>query len=126
VPIRHEVRDALLWIVVDGVYDDAELRAAWQRAFSDPAFRKGMPALIDSRKSLANPSRELLMERADFLAGLRAHIGPRLAFLVADALHYGLARMVAVFTEQSGLEIQVFEDARRAEAWLLEPRGVEP
>jgi hypothetical protein len=122
VPISHEVRGALLWIVVDGDYDDAELHAAWQRAFADPAFRDGMPALIDSRKSLANPSRELLVERAEFLAGLRTRIGPRCAFLVADALRYGLARMVAVFTEQSGLEIRVFEDARRAEAWLLEPR----
>ena len=119
-PIRHEVRGALLWIVVDGDYDEAELRAAWERAFADPAFQAGMPALIDSRKSLANPSRGRLLERAEFLASLRGRIGSRFAFLVGDALHFGLGRMLAVFAEQVGLEIQVFEDARRAEAWLLE------
>jgi hypothetical protein len=118
-PIGHEVRGPLLWIVVDGEYDDAELRAAWDGAFADPAYRPGMPALIDSRKSLANPSREVLAKRAEFLAGLRDRIGPRLAFLVGDALRFGLARMVGAFTEPGGLEIQVFEDARRAEAWLL-------
>jgi hypothetical protein len=122
VPIRHEVRGSLLWMIVDGPYDDAELRASWQSAFEDPAFREGMPALVDSRKSVANPSRDDLVERAEFLAGLRDRIGPRLAFVVGDALRFGLARMVAVFAEESGLEIQVFEDARRAEAWLLEPR----
>jgi len=110
----------VLWIVVDGHYDDAELHASWQRAFADPSFRDGMPALVDSRKSLANPSRELLVERAEFLAGLRDRIGPRLAFVVGDALRFGLARMVAAFAEQSGLEIQVFEDPRHAEAWLGE------
>jgi len=120
VPIRHEVRGPVLWIVVDGHYDDAELHASWQRAFADPSFRDGMPALVDSRKSLANPSRELLVERAEFLAGLRDRIGPRLAFVVGDALRFGLARMVAAFAEQSGLEIQVFEDPRHAEAWLGE------
>jgi hypothetical protein len=122
VPIRHEIRGALLWIIVDGDYDEAELRAAWACAFADPAFREGMPALIDSRKSLANPSRPLLKERAAFLASQRARIGPRCAFLVSDALHFGLARMVGVFTEPGGLETQVFEEAARAEAWLLEGR----
>src|SRR5512145_3492723 len=104
-PIRHEVRGPLLWIIVDGDYDDAGLHAAWERAFADPAFRPGMPALIDSRKSLANPPREVLAVRAEFLAGLRDRIGPRLAFLVGDALRFGLARMVGALTAPGGLEI---------------------
>ncbi len=119
-PIRHEIRGPLLWVVVDGPYDDDELRAAWNRAFSDPAFSEGMPALIDSRKTLANPTRAGVVARADFLAGLRSRIGARCALVVSDPLHYGLARMLAAFTESSGLEIQVFEDPARAEAWLLD------
>jgi hypothetical protein len=118
-PIGHEVRGPVLWIVVDGEYDDTELHAAWERAFADPAFRPGTPALIDSRKSLANPPRDVLVKRAEFLAGLRDRIGPRLAFLVGDALRFGLARMVGALTEPGRLEIQVFDDARKAEAWLL-------
>lgn len=117
--IRHEIRGPLLWIIVEGEYDDAELHAAWERAFADPAFRAGMPALIDSRSTLAAPSRAGVAERAAFLAGLRPRIGPRCALLVGDALRYGLGRMLAAFAEQSGLEIEVFEDPRRAEAWLL-------
>lgn len=116
--IRHEIRGSLLWLVVEGEYDDAGLREAWERAFADPAFRDGIPVLIDSRKTLASPSRERMLERADFLVGLRRHIGPRCAFVVSDALHYGLARMLAALTEPGGLEIQVFEDPARAEAWL--------
>ncbi len=109
----------MLWIVVDGAYDDAELQSAWQRAFADPAFRAGMPALIDSRNTLAAPSRAGIAERAAFLSGLRPRLGPRCALLVSDPLRYGLGRMLAAFTEQSGLEIQVFDDPVRAEAWLL-------
>ena len=117
--IRHEIRRSVLWIVVDGEYDDAELRAARERAFADPAFREGMPALIDSRKTLANPTRTRVQERADLLASLRTRSGPRCAFVVGDPLHFGLARMLAAFSEQSGLEIRVFEDPARAETWLV-------
>ena len=117
--IRHEVRGPILWMVVDGAYDDAELASAWERAFADPAFRAGMPALIDSRKTVAAPSRARVAERAEFLTGLRPRLGTRCAILVSDPLHYGLGRMLAAFTDRSGLEVQVFDDAARAEAWLL-------
>src|SRR5262245_63710928 len=99
-PIRHEVRGPVLWIIVDGAYDDAELAAAWERAFADPAFESGMPALIDSRKTVAAPSRAEVAGRASFLAGLRPRLGARLALVVADPLHYGLGRMLGAFTEQ--------------------------
>jgi hypothetical protein len=46
VPIRHEVRGPLLWIVVDGEYDEAELHAAWERAVADASFREGIPARL--------------------------------------------------------------------------------
>jgi len=123
VPIRHEIRGALLWIVVDGDYDDAELRATWEGAFADPDFREGMLTVIDSRKTLANPSRAGVLERADLLARLRSRIGPRCALVVGDALHYGLGRMLAAFSAESGLEIQVFDDPARAEAWVAGAAG---
>lgn len=120
-PIRHEIRGALLWIVVDGGYDEAELERAKQNALHDPAFRPGMPVLIDSRKTSVAPSRGGVAERAAFLAGLRPRVGPRCALVVSDPLHYGLARMLAAFGEPQGLEIQVFQDPEHAEAWLLGP-----
>src|SRR5262249_12173267 len=121
-PLRHQIRGSILWLVVEGEYDDAALRKAWESALADPAFRDSMSVLIDSRKTAASPSRERVMERAEFLVSLRGRIGPRCAFVGGDALHYGLARMLGAFTEPGGVEIQVFEDVAHAEAWLSSSR----
>jgi hypothetical protein len=118
-PLRHEVRSDVLWIVVEGEYDDAELHACYERAFADPAFRDGMHLMIDSRKTLANPTRGELVERVRFLSSLRPRIGARCAVVVADTLHYGLARMFGAYGEPHGFEIRVFSDPVLAESWLL-------
>ena len=117
--IRHEIRGSMLTLVVDGEYDAATVRTLWERIVADPAFRDGMPVLIDSRKTVANPSRAVLREQAEFLVGLQGRIGPRCALVVSGVLHYGLARMLAALAEPGGLEIQAFEDPARAEAWLV-------
>jgi hypothetical protein len=49
--------------------------------------------------------------------------GPRIAVVVSDALHYGLARMGGSLLDLSGFDLQVFETPGEAMAWLREGRA---
>lgn len=121
--VRHEIRRSTLWFVVEGDYGLDEMRGAAERALSDPGFRDGFAVLIDVRETPSSPSRQLLEETVHFLASLRPRMGPRWAVVAGDLLHYGLGRMFGTFADFRGVEVQVFDDPSRAEAWLAREFG---
>jgi hypothetical protein len=48
----------------------------------------------------------------------REQFASRIAIVVSDPLHHGLARIGGSYAEPSGFEVEVFRDLETARAWL--------
>ena len=117
-PLEYRVEPDLLVVVAKEEYDFAEVRDVFERAIRDPALRKPASVLIDARDSRQNPPVSEMEATARFAHGLRPSIGPRIAVVVSGSLRYGLGRMLALLTEPSGYDMQVFRDLDAADAWI--------
>lgn len=99
----------------------AEELAAYTRALeAEPLFHSGAPVFHDARNwDLNVPTAELLTVARNPVRTPRGDAGPRrAAFLAADALGYGMLRVIATLRERPDLTIKVFYDLEEAKTWL--------
>ena len=118
--VQYEIEDGVLVLrlVAEGF---SYLRSALVAAKGDPAWRRGMPLLLDLRGESFEARYEDVRWRTDILAQMREQFGPRWAFLTdPGATHRGIARMFAVFSEERGLNVGLFGDKDEAFRWLRE------
>jgi hypothetical protein len=54
-----------------------------------------------------------------FTTGFPAASGIKMAVLVSDDLHFGLARMSAAIHSLHGIDVEPFRDKEKAWAWLV-------
>lgn len=124
-PLQYSI-DSVLGIVritVEGspsLQEQAELAAQWMR---DPAYREGMPILLDNRLRTEPSDREHVTKVA--LQAERSSLpkGTRCAVVVATDAEYGMTRMFASMSEGQPLLTKPFRDIAAAEQWLV--AGVE-
>ena len=100
---------------------DAEIIHKVRRAFmAHPAFVPGMPSLYDMRElgSEALTGAELSKILEDGNAILEERGVHRTAFIAAQDIAFGLARMYELMGGAAQGERAVFRDRESAEAWL--------
>ena len=118
VGIAYHLDGDLLRFVTTGGAEYAAGAVVLRRGFAAAAGGPRRHLLFDIRASDEDRSPDELRGVADLVATHRdVHTG-RCAMVAADPLHYGLARMAAVFFETHGFEAAVFRDLDAAEAWL--------
>jgi hypothetical protein len=109
----------MLRIVGEGDYTAQELRDVFVAAMSDPRTRPGIPTLLDIRESEAQRTNDELVSLVDFLGSKRDRAVPlRVAVVTEGDLRFGLSRMVSVYLERYGVDLQAFRDIESAELWL--------
>jgi hypothetical protein len=83
-----------------------------------------LPELFDARGATTNLTAEqvrtLVYRAASTLR--RIPLGPT-AIVATDDLVFGMARMYAILTEDSGARVEVFRDVESANRWLQEVSG---
>lgn len=122
-PVTYEIAGTTITLRMTGIYDTADIRAALGAAIAEPARTEITGLLFDVRRSmsLVGRSADEVRAMARFLAANADHYGRRLAIIADTDAAFGLMRLGAVGVEESGVESQVFRDAREAEAWLRQP-----
>lgn len=125
-PVTWKIRDSIIVIAVDGTGDD-DVRAAIVSAIRSPQFRQGVALLLDMRLGQGNPASEDLRSLARWISKLPSRgVSPFCAIVVGPKQHhFGLARMVAIYAEFEGMDVEVFRDFDSAERWLHESGGKE-
>ena len=121
--VTYFIKDGVVIFVPAGQYGLDDLKAAYDAALSDPGFVTPMQIFVDARESRVNPPIEELRESAKFFGSMRPHFCEPWVIVVSEPLRYGLARMLSVFVEAYGLNIQVFRDTE--EAWVVLQNNVE-
>ena len=100
----------------------AQSRQEWiekfEAAIADPEFSSKIPFLFDYRMYKGNSPKEIIIARANYLGALQGKISSTIAILVTDPLHYGLGRMLQVYTSRYGFQIEVFTSPNEALKYL--------
>lgn len=126
-PMSFEIKPQEIWFRTSGDVDYAEGIAVLEQGLHEaqqatPSRR--WPVVFDIRDSEENRSANELRGIAQFVAAHDGILTGRCAVLTSDALHYGLGRMFEVFSEDLGIEVQVFRDLDSLRAWLdADPSG---
>lgn len=99
-----------------GVIGNAETQAHYAKMKADGGFDPGFRQLCD----LTDLDRlELTPDDLRALARLRVFAaGAKRAFVAPVDHHFGLARMLEVYSESEGSEVRVFRTRAEAEEWL--------
>jgi hypothetical protein len=109
----------VLRIVGEGDFAVQDLREILDAALADPRTEPGTPTLMDVRRSEATRTTEELVSVVDSFGSKRDPSVPlRCAVVTTSDLRFGLSRMVSVYLERYGVDLQVFRDIESAEAWL--------
>ena len=118
--LRYEITSpGIVSVLVTGAADpDAVIELLRSLAY-DPAFRPGMPQLVDMR-DVPEPLPVKDLERVAYaFEQLRARFaGSRAAVLVSTTAMFGVVRQFGTLVERAGLEVTPFTDEHEALAWL--------
>jgi hypothetical protein len=119
VAITYHFEGDFLFTDIEGDTSYEDVKAYLDRLMVDPAFRPGMPGLIDCRrvKSLFSIF-DLRKTAADAKKRPQMQVPGRAAVLATSNVIYGLLRMYEVFNEGNPAEIRVFRKPEDAMVWL--------
>lgn len=111
----------------EGVYPSQELIDTFDRALADPRFPRDARFLLDVTRSesLADRTVDELRKVVDHFGSRAGRVGRRCALVAESAVHYGLMRMAAAFSEGYGVETRVFRTKEEAVEWLNQGLAME-
>ena len=117
--ISYRFEGDFLYTTIEGETGYEDVKAYLDALIEDPAFRPGMPGLIDCRrvKSLFSIT-DLRRTASDAKRRPELQVPGRSAVLASSNLVYGLLRMYEVFNEGNPAEVRVFRRPEEAMAWL--------
>lgn len=120
-PITYDIdsENGVILIRGSGTISDDEMVDVTQRIREDPALEPGMVSFSDMR-GVESKVTAVGMQRVAGLVGRTEEQRGRArsAALVDGPLGFGMGRMFAVLSEETGLEYRVFDDEDAAHAWL--------
>lgn len=120
--LSYEIRGGILRYTAHGdVEYDVGLRVLQDGLAAAVAAYDGtpIPVLFDIRDSAEHRGADELRGIAAVLGQHAETVGGKCAIAAESGLYYGVSRMFAVFVEEYGIEMQIFETPEKAEAWLL-------
>jgi hypothetical protein len=120
-PIQFTVEPQarLIVYVVEGNATSDEARLFLDAVLAHPAYQRGFTFLGDRRDVVRGPTSAYVYGITDEVNARATQIAPcRWAVIVSDTYAYGMARMWAIMTERSGVQILPFRTAKAATDWL--------
>lgn len=105
---------------LEGVYPPQEIIDTFDRALADPRFPNDARFLLDVTRSesLAGRTVDDLRRVVDHFGPRAGRVGRRCALVAQSAVHFGLMRMAAAFSETYGVDTRVFRTVKEAVDWL--------
>ena len=122
-PILHCIEGHVIGVAIQGRVPPWRIPAALETILSDPTMPDALGLLLHDRGSTCKPSYNEVRELARLLARFAERFGRRAAVVAALPIHYGIARMLAVFAQPLNIDLRVFRNLSAAEDWL---RGKQP
>jgi hypothetical protein len=126
VAITYRFEGEFLYTTIEGETGYEEVKSYLDELMVDPAFRPGMPGVIDCRrvKSLFSIL-DLRRTAADARTRPQMQVPGRAAVIASSNIIYGLLRMYEVFNEGNPSQTRVFREPGPAMEWLKRPHGDE-
>jgi hypothetical protein len=115
---RLESDGTILVLVTGARFTTNELSDVVKSAFDDPAVRPPVKLLLDSRGSRENASAEEVQRRVSMFGSRLDLFVPRVAVVVSDDLHHGIARIGAALVEEYSVNLSIFRNFDEAFRWL--------
>lgn len=127
VPIRYEILPDLVHVEITGMMSATEIFEFYGQVGSNPAFRPGMPFLVDARAvTEAAPFPEMRTTAIGATHSPVFSVPTKSAALVSSPWMYGLVRQWAAISSDSPLVTHPFFDVDTAMAWLRSPSADDP
>ena len=117
-PLTYDVVEDILVIQAGGKWDFSALKQTLHKAAKSLRGRCLHGILLDDRDSRFTGFHENYGDMARFHHRLSDRIGKKMAVLVSDDLHYGLARMSSAILSLYGIDLEPFKDEDKAWAWI--------
>ena len=119
-PVTYHFDGCTVALRMTGLYETADVRAAFLAALAEPDRPEVAGLLFDVRgsQSLARRTADQVRTMAQFIASHADRFGRRLALVADNDVAFGLMRLASVGVEQHGVEASVFRDVAEAERWL--------
>lgn len=117
--ISYQIVEDVVFSNIEATSSLDDVRAYLVAVLADPAYRAGMPSLVDCRKvtALLSPA-ELRAIAAEIASITTAPVAGRCAVLAASDVVFGLVRTYEAYSEGAPIEVRAFRDYDEAMAWL--------
>lgn len=122
--VTYSFHGTLLKMEFIGKSEPDDVIEAFEAAMKDPACPNPAALLVDVSRSetLATVPVADIRRVAEHLGPFSARVGGRAAVVASSDVHFGLSRLGSVYSQNVGVEVQVFRDLESAAVWL----GVNP
>jgi hypothetical protein len=117
----YEPEQLAVWTAT-GVASDAEWRACENRSRQDPRSLRIPYVLVDVTRQVSVPSKSYMEGLVRRLLSEKRAPDSRWAIVASQDASAGVSYQVAAHLEGTGLEVRVFRNRERAEAWLRAER----
>jgi len=118
--VRYRVEGDILRIIFEAASISEEIYVAVNKAYQDPECPEGADILLDLRGSTSIGSRSVegIRTLSKVMVSHPSRPGRRIAILLQHAEAERLHSMAEQFTEETGIEIRIFEEESAACHWL--------
>ena len=116
--VSYNFHEDIAEIIFSGQFSDDEVLQQFEAMTGDPDLSPTSHMLLNVTASGEMKSQDALRPFAAVIASVCETLSGRVAFLVAQTVHYGMARQFGVLLEGYGLECNVFYDRDEAVRWL--------
>ncbi|RCK79249.1 MAG: hypothetical protein OZSIB_0120 [Candidatus Ozemobacter sibiricus] len=125
--ITYTFEQGFLWYRMSGHQNVEETRAGFEAAFQDPAFRPGLPVLIDARDTPGRRSASDLASLAAFFGAHRHVLGRRFALLISEKNPSPgkYSRVLVPQSDRYKVRFFVFYEPEAAIEWLTSPEATD-
>lgn len=119
-PVTWFIEGDLVRMNLEGRYAPSDIISQFLAVLADPRCPEEFFLLVDATKSesLGERSPAEVRAVAEYLGPYRKRVRGRCAVVVGSDLHFGLSRMGSAFSDNVGVDAQVFRSVPEALAWL--------
>ena len=119
-PVTHLFQGNVFCLKCVGYYGVQELKKTFLAGLADPQCPPHPALMFDVRASTSLTTRTSaeIQDVARFLGEHADAIGRRCAVLVTEDVHFGLIRMGSTYTQDTGVQTEIFRDMSEALTWL--------
>jgi len=119
-PVTWSIDGDLVRLNLEGNYEPTDIIDQFLAALADPRCPETFFLLVDATQSESLDKRSPAEIRyvAEYLGPYRKRVRGRCAVVARSGLHFGLSRMGSAYSDNVGVDAQVFQSAPEALEWL--------